>query len=134
MSDGIAVIYDGQCPFCSSYVALMRLRQSVGPVDLVDARSDDPRVAAAVAAGLDLDEGMVVIWDGRYFHGQAAVHLLATLSGEGGAMNRLQRLAFATPRRAAWLYPPLVRGRRAYLRLAGRSPIAEDGRSGPSRS
>ena len=26
---GITVIYDGECPFCSAYVSMMRLRQLI---------------------------------------------------------------------------------------------------------
>ncbi|ETX27072.1 DCC1-like thiol-disulfide oxidoreductase family protein [Roseivivax isoporae] len=123
MSDHITVLYDGHCPFCASYTSMLRLRASVGRVDLVDARSDDPRVAAARAAGHDLDAGMVVTWRGRQFHGRDAVHLLATLSAPGGILNDLQRRVFASPRRAALAYPVLARGRRLFLRLAGRPPI-----------
>jgi hypothetical protein len=105
---------------------MIRLREAVGRVDLVDARSDDPRVAAAAAAGLDLDEGMVALWGGRRFHGRDAVHLLATLSAPGGIANALQRRVFASPRRAALLYPILAAGRQALLRLMGR-PLIRDG-------
>lgn len=126
MSDGITIIYDGQCPFCSSYVSMLRLRDTVGGVDLVDARSDDTRVASAISAGLDLDEGMLVIWEGRQFYGKDAVHLLATLSAPRGLLNGLQRRVFASPRRADMIYPVLARGRRAFLRLVGRSTIAAD--------
>ncbi|MFA8384193.1 MAG: DCC1-like thiol-disulfide oxidoreductase family protein [Pelagibaca sp.] len=124
MTHGVTILYDGQCPFCTSYVSMMRLRETVGPVELVDARSKDPRVANAVSAGLDLDEGMVVIWDGRQFHGTDSVHLLATLSAPGGLLNNLQRRLFASPRRASVIYPALARGRRLFLRVAGRKPIA----------
>ena len=119
----LTIIYDGQCPFCSSYVRMARLRETVGAVDLVDARGADPRVAEAQAEGLDLDDGMVVLWQGRRYYGAEAVHLIAVLSGEGGLGNRVQRALFRSPRLAAALYPWLVRGRRLWLRLAGRSPI-----------
>jgi predicted DCC family thiol-disulfide oxidoreductase YuxK len=125
MSEGITIIYDGQCPFCSSYVSLMRLRKTAGQVELVDARSKDPRVAAAAAAGLDLDLGMVVLWGNRRFFGKDAVHLLATLSASGGMLNGVQRALFGSPRRAAVLYPVLARGRRLFLRVVGRRTIAE---------
>lgn len=126
MTTGITIIYDGQCPFCSSYVSLLRLREAVGPVELVDARSGDVRVAAALSDGLDLDRGMVVHWEGREFYGRDAVHLLATLSGAGGAFNGLQRRLFSSPRRAALLYPLLAAGRRLYLRLVGTPTIAAE--------
>ena len=121
---GLTIIYDGECPFCASYVRMARLRAAVGPVELVDARSEDPRVVAAAEAGLDLDEGMVVLWQGARHHGAEAVYLIALLSAEGGVGNRLQRRLFRSPRLARVLYPWLVRGRRLWLRLAGHRPIA----------
>jgi predicted DCC family thiol-disulfide oxidoreductase YuxK len=133
MSDGITIIYDGHCPFCSSYVSMMRLRETAGGVELVDARSNDPRVGEALSAGLDLDRGMVVIWqDGTYF-GEDAVHLLAVLSGSRGISNQLQRTLFGTPRRAATIYPVLARGRRLFLRLSGRRSIREMRKNAPLR-
>ena len=121
---GITVIYDGDCPFCSSYVSMMHLREAVGTVELVDARGADPRARAVQEAGYDLDTGMVVLWHDEVFHGDAAVHLLATLSSDkGGVMNRVQRAVFSNPRRASRVYPVLAVGRRVFLRLVGRSPI-----------
>lgn len=123
-AQGLTVIYDGECPFCRSYVSMMRLREAVGTVELVDARGDDPRVRRVMRDGYDLDTGMVVLWQGEVFFGDGAVHLLATLSSEDrGAFNRIQRRVFADPRRAARLYPVLAAGRRLFLRLVGRSPI-----------
>jgi predicted DCC family thiol-disulfide oxidoreductase YuxK len=121
----LTIIYDGECPFCASYVRMARLRETVGTVDLVDARSDDPRVAEAQADGLDLDDGMVVLWQGRRHYGAEAVRLIALLSGEGGVGNRLQRRLFRSPRVARALYPWLVRGRRLWLRLSGRPRIGQ---------
>lgn len=123
---GITVIYDGECPFCASYVAMMRLREAAGRVDLVNARDADPRVREVRAAGYDLDEGMVVLWKGKIHHGDGAVHLLATLSGEGGGpFNRIQRRVFRDPRRATRLYPILAAGRRLFLWLVGRTPLRD---------
>jgi len=122
----LVIIYDGDCPFCSAYVTLVRLRETVGEVELVNARSDDPRVATLLAEGVDLDEGMAVLWQGRRHVGAEAVHLLALLSGQGGGLNRLQRWLFRSPRVARRIYPWLVRGRRLWLRLAGRRPIAAE--------
>ena len=122
----LVIIYDGDCPFCTAYVTLVRLRETVGEVELVNARSDDPRVATLLAEGVDLDEGMAVLWQGRRHVGAEAVHLLALLSGQGGGLNRLQRRLFRSPRAARRIYPWLVRGRRLWLRLAGRRPIAAE--------
>lgn len=126
MQDGITIIYDGHCPFCSSYVSMVRLRETVGQVDLIDARSDAPSVLAALSAGYDLDKGMLVTWEGTQFFGQDAVHLLATLSAPSGSVNNLQRILFASPHRAALLYPVLASGRRLFLRIFGRQTIAHE--------
>ncbi|SDE03980.1 Predicted thiol-disulfide oxidoreductase YuxK, DCC family [Paracoccus isoporae] len=133
MTGGITIIYDGQCPFCASYVSMMRLREAVGPVELVDARTEDPRVEAAIAEGLDLDQGMVVFWQGRRFFGSDAVQLIATLSAPDGRLNGLQRRLFASPRRAAVIYPLLARARRLYLRLARKAPIAGENKNSRNR-
>ena len=40
----VLIVYDGQCPFCSRYVELVRLRQSLGQVRLINAREGGPLV------------------------------------------------------------------------------------------
>ncbi len=121
---GPVIVYDGDCPLCSRYVRMARLRESAGPVTLINAReADHPTVAAIHRAGLDLDAGMVVILDGQMHHGAQAMALLSALTTRSGPFNRLMRLAFGSPRRARLLYPPLVFGRLLLLRLLGRGRI-----------
>lgn len=122
----LTIIYDGECPLCSSYVRMLRLRARVGTVSLVDARSGDASVGAARQAGLDLNAGMVAIWQDKTFYGADAMHLLTMLTAPDGISGRLQRAVFGTPERAARLYPVLVRGRMALLRLMGRKSISAD--------
>ncbi len=120
----LTVIYDGECPFCSNYVRLYRLRQLVGQVRLVDARGNDPVLARVHAARLDLDEGMAVLWQGRTYHGTEALHMLALLGSESGAFNRANRWLFSRPWLGRRLYPWMVAGRKLTLRLLGRKLIA----------
>ena len=126
-SDGeepVAIVYDGQCPFCSAYVRMVRLRDVVGTVRLVDARSADPVVAEAVAAGLDLDRGMVLKMDGRLYYGDECVHILSLLSTPSGFFNRAMRFLFRSRRITRVVYPMMVAGRNATLWLLGRRKIA----------
>ena len=53
----LVVIYDGECPLCKSYVHLMALRDRVGTVQLVNARSEDIHVKTAIKNGCDLNDG-----------------------------------------------------------------------------
>ena len=128
--DGLEIIYDGECPFCTRYVALQRLREAAGPVTLIDARSDDPRVAELQAMGYDLDAGMVVRLRGEIHHGHAAMTLLTRLS-RAGLLRQVMRPLFARPRVAASAYRLLAAGRRAVLQLLGRGPIAPPRSSRP---
>jgi predicted DCC family thiol-disulfide oxidoreductase YuxK len=117
------IVYDGECPFCSSYVRLLRLRHSIGPVRLVDARSPDPLVEDLRAAGIDLDEGMVLKIGGRIYHGDECVHMLALLSTPVGLFNRMNAALFRSRTASRALYPVLRTGRNAILRLLGRSKM-----------
>lgn len=120
---GLTVVYDGACPFCTAYVRLVRLREACGPVTLVDARSGHPVVGAIAAAGFDLDSGMVVEMDGNYYHGDRAMHVLSLLTTRSGAFNGAVRWLFRSPRVARLVYPALVAGRNATLRLLGRGRL-----------
>ncbi len=121
--EGAVIVYDGDCPFCSRYAGLVTLRRAVGPVTLVDAREGGPLVARLAATGYDLDEGMVLLYGGRIYHGGDCMHMLALLSGGGGAANRLCAALFRHPGAARRLYPVLRAGRNAVLRLLGRDKI-----------
>lgn len=121
--DGAVIVYDGACPFCTRYARLVTLRQAVGPVTLLDARQGGPLVSRLAAEGYDLDEGMVLLYGGQTYHGGDCLHMLALLSGGGGAANRLWAAVFRRPGTARRLYPVLRAGRNAVLRLLGREKI-----------
>jgi predicted DCC family thiol-disulfide oxidoreductase YuxK len=118
------IVYDGDCPFCSSYVHLLRLRESIGPVAVVNAREPSPAVDEVLSLGLDLDEGMALKYHGQWYHGDDCIHMLALLSSRSGVANRIMAWLFQSPRRAHVLYPWMRAGRNFTLRLLGRRPIA----------
>ena len=114
------IVYDGDCIFCQNYVRLVRLRDAIGPVELLDARSGDPRIAGYWRDGYDLNDGMLFVHRGRVFHGHEAVSVLAQLSTGAGWFNRLNRLVLSNRHSAAVIYPFLKAGRRLTLMLRGR--------------
>jgi predicted DCC family thiol-disulfide oxidoreductase YuxK len=124
---GAWIVYDGDCPFCSRYVRLVRLREAVGPIRLVNARDGGPLVEEIRRAGLDLDEGMVLKLDGRLYAGAACVRRLALLSTPVGTFNRVNRAILSSATAARVLYPILRSGRNLALRLLGRSQIGHGG-------
>jgi len=117
------VVYDGQCPFCSHYVQLVRLRETLGQIKLIDARKGGPQVDEVRKAGLDLDEGMVLKLDGRLYHGAECIHRLALLSTRSSWFNRVNAALFRSQRASRLLYPALRGGRNAVLRMLGRSKL-----------
>jgi predicted DCC family thiol-disulfide oxidoreductase YuxK len=117
------IVYDGQCPFCSRYVQLVRLRESLGRVQLVDARKGGPEVDEVRQAGLDLDEGMVLKLDGRLYHGADCIHMVALLSTPSSWFNRVNAAMFRSRTASRLLYPVLRTGRNTVLRILGRSKL-----------
>jgi predicted DCC family thiol-disulfide oxidoreductase YuxK len=85
------IVYDGDCIFCQSYVRFARLRDAVGPVELLDARSGDPRVVEFQRQGFDLNEGMLFVFEDRVYHGEEAINLLAILSSSSTLFGWLNR-------------------------------------------
>jgi predicted DCC family thiol-disulfide oxidoreductase YuxK len=120
----IWIVYDGLCPFCSSYVTLYRIRELVSKVHLIDARdSNEPLVKEVSAMGFDLHEGMVVKWDGRFYHGADCLHVLALLGADSSLFNRFNRWIFTHRAVSRRLYPLLVAGRKLTLRILRRPAL-----------
>jgi predicted DCC family thiol-disulfide oxidoreductase YuxK len=119
------IVYDGDCPFCSRYIQMVRLREAVGPVRLVNARDGGPLVEEAWRAGFDLDAGMMLKMGGKLYFGDACVQRLALLSTPVGAFNRINRAILSSPTAARILYPILRSGRNLTLRLLGRRRIRD---------
>jgi hypothetical protein len=69
IGDRPAIVYDNECPFCSTYVKLFRLREAIGPVKLIAARERSDLVEAFREAGVSLNDGMAVIHRGEIYWG-----------------------------------------------------------------
>ena len=101
----IIIVYDGECPFCSNYVRLMTLRETVGRVGLVNARQSHPFVRDLQTAGYDLNEGMAVIFGGKIYHAYEAVTLLSRLSDTSSVSARALSALLRDPARARRIIP-----------------------------
>ncbi|RNF51706.1 DUF393 domain-containing protein [Marinomonas hwangdonensis] len=119
----ILLIYDKECPACHFYCQIVRIRQSVGQLVLIDARENPAVLQEISAKGLDLDQGMVLKMDGQLYYGADAIHLLALLNGRSGVFNRLNYWLFSSKRVAAILYPILRSCRNLLLKILGKTKI-----------
>jgi predicted DCC family thiol-disulfide oxidoreductase YuxK len=119
-TDPSLIVYDGECVFCANYVRFLKLKEAIGPVELLDARSDDPRVKKYWRDGYDLNKGMLFIHRGRTYHGDEAINVLASLSSDSTVFNRVNGLVLSNAKTAELLYPLLKLGRRLVLLLRGK--------------
>lgn len=119
------IVYDGDCHFCRAYVNLLRLQQTIGPVELLSARSGDARVSHFVQQGIDLDQGLLVVTASQRYSGAEAMHWLAMQLPAHSLAERLHAAVFRRRWLAHLLYPLLRLGRRVWLALRG-LPLIRD--------
>ena len=119
----IIIVYDGECPFCTAYISVVRLKANFRKVALVNAREGGKIIEEIKNVPLDLDEGMVVRIGDKYFHGHECMWLLSLLASDNGSINRLFAWIFKSAFRAKLLYPLLRLGRNFVLYLLGKNKI-----------
>ncbi len=119
----VLLVYDRQCPLCDHYCQLVRIRESTGKLVLVDAREDSAIMQEITAAGLDIDQGMVLKLQGRVYYGSEAMHVLSLLSTRSGIFNRINFWVFRSPRMSGILYPVFRFFRNLFLKVMGTTKI-----------
>ena len=118
-------VYDGDCPVCQYAAHALRIREAVGRLQLVNAREQEghPILSEVNARRYDLDEGMVIKFGERFYHGADALGIMALLGSRAGWFNRMNALLFRSKTIARLLYPPMRSGRNLLLRMKGISKI-----------
>ena len=120
----ITLVYDGACPFCSSYIGKQRLEAAYGPVILLDARSQDPRLITYWQQGYLLDEGMILDHDGVIYFGAEALARIAFLTQSERRVRGInQFLQHRTVSKL--LYPLFKRMRKMALYFNGAGPLRQ---------
>ncbi len=117
------VLYDGDCPVCSRYTRFVRFREAVGEVVLLDCREHPLLLADLKAQGFNLNDGMLLSYQGQLFYGDKAVHMMATLSTPHNTFNRINAMLFRNATAVKYLYPAMVVGRKALLMLLRKKPL-----------
>jgi predicted DCC family thiol-disulfide oxidoreductase YuxK len=115
----VILIYDGECPFCKTYAKYVRLKEA-GGLTLINAReAGNSYVQDVKARGFNLDDGMVAIIGGKYYHGEEALHVLAFLSSRSGLFNKMNYHLFSSKKISGFAYPFLRAGRNVALKIKG---------------
>lgn len=120
MSD-IYFIYDGECPICNYAARAFRIKQAVGNLHLIDARTEPnhPLMQEVNKRGLNIDDGMVIIYEGGYYHGRDAIHLMGLLDSDIGWFNKINSFLFKSKPVAKICYPFLRACRNTLLKIKG---------------
>lgn len=121
--DEVLVIYDGQCPVCTSFVTRTQVLALGSSIRLVDARHSPGLVAGLRQAGFDLNATFLVATSQDIFVGSEAMSSLSRLDYTSKRWAYLLTATFGDGRRREWLYRLLTRLRRALLLLLGRAPL-----------
>jgi predicted DCC family thiol-disulfide oxidoreductase YuxK len=122
--DANFLLYDGDCPACSAYVAIARLRQLYPDLRIASARTEPDLVAELRRKGYEINDGMVLSLESKIYYAAEATRIIAIL-GQGSS-SRWRRAALGMIGTASWsrpLYPWLNRGRLLLLRILGRKQI-----------
>lgn len=119
----ILLVYDKQCPACDNYCRLVRIRESVGELRLVNARGPNAVMEEITARGLDIDQGMVLKMGEQLYYGSDAIHALALISSRAGIFNRLNYWIFKSRTLSRIFYPILRFFRNLLLKLLRRTKI-----------
>ena len=119
----ILLVYDKECPACHAYCQVVRIRDSVGELRIVDARDDSAVMREITDAGLDIDQGMVLKLGDQLYYGADAIHALALIGSRSGVFNRFNYWLFRSRRVSKVLYPLLRFFRNLLLKLLGKTRI-----------
>lgn len=119
----VLLIYDKECPACDNYCQVVRIRETVGKLRLIDARENSEVLEEITALGLDIDQGMVLKLDGQIYYGSDAIHALALISSRSGLLNRLNYYLFRSKRLSHVFYPMLRFFRNVLLKVLGKTKI-----------
>ena len=115
------LLYDGECPFCCFYARKSGFETPDGrPLALVDANRAPDLIEELRKDGCGVDEGMVLVLDGRRYQGAEAMTALEAMTGGTGWFGGLSKWFASNPKRARALYPWFRRLRRAALWVKGR--------------
>jgi predicted DCC family thiol-disulfide oxidoreductase YuxK len=116
-------VYDRECPACNAYCQVVRIRESVGELRIVDARENSEVMNEITSQGLDIDQGMVLKMGNQLYYGSDAVHTLALMGSRSGIFNRINYWIFKSKTISSILYPVLRFFRNFLLKILGKTKI-----------
>ena len=119
----ILLVYDKECPACDTYCQIVKIRETVGDLKIIDAREKSKVLDEITELGLDIDQGMVLKMGDQLYYGSDAIHALALISSRSGLLNRIYYWIFKSESVSSRLYPILRLFRNLLLKMLGKTKI-----------
>lgn len=117
-----ALIYDGECPVCSNYVAFSNARKNIPSLKLLSARQEHNLVKAAWQQGFNLNNEMVLFHNGQWFSGADVMSQLDAF-GQPSLTDKLLAVVLGKSASRNSRYAFLVKLRKLLLWILRRSEI-----------
>ena len=121
----LTLVYDGGCPFCSSFAQRAELQGGLPELEIRDGRADHALRADLSGRGYRLANGAMLLEGDRIWHGSAAIAELNRRMNPSDALLQLLQQLFRNDGRAHRLYPALLLARRLALAVQGH-PVDPD--------
>lgn len=87
MKQKLTLYYDKQCPFCSNYANLLKLKENF-EITLKDARKNLDEISL-VCENLDINDGFIVVYENHCFQGVKALEFLNSAVDKTTTLGKL---------------------------------------------
>lgn len=116
------LLYDGECPFCTSFSEYYKIKNALPGLKLLSLRDTPAIKALNLPADLDFSQGMILITsDKRYLQGEAALREISKNANISSFKDLFLIGAGSKPWISKLAYPVVFHLRNLYYRLIGKS-------------
>jgi len=123
IKNSLYVIYDGECYFCNHTAQALRIKKAVGELVLINARESNELVTEVIKQGFDVNEGIVVYYQQKFYHAQEAIFLLNALADRSTLRGKLAYVFYKNKLATLLGYPILKLLRNLNLKWQGKPKI-----------
>ncbi len=120
MSSKLVFLYDGECPFCNHFSALLELKSGLPGLTIKNARDNLPEMKSLLEKGYDLDNGAILLKGDEVLHGAQAINWICSqITEPSDELLKLIALTFSSKLRTDVIFPLLILSRRILLFVKG---------------